>query len=58
MRRPRRTAIVLLYAVYGACIENGVVTDAAPIARWAIGKTENEFFGWVHGKGGSVEAYG
>lgn len=30
--------ISLSYATFGVAIEAGVVTDAAPIAAWAIGK--------------------
>ena len=30
--------ISLHYATFGECIVGGIVTDAAPLARWAVGK--------------------
>lgn len=32
--------IALPYAVFGIKVEGGVVVDAAPIARWTVGKSE------------------
>jgi hypothetical protein len=48
--------VVLSYACYGVWVENGVIVDAAPIARWAIGKSISYFEGWVRKKGGTIES--
>jgi len=34
--------ISLSYATFGVAIEHGIVTDAAPIAGWALGKPARE----------------
>ncbi len=38
MNRERWFWISLPYATFGVAIRSGVVVDAAPIARWALGK--------------------
>lgn len=30
--------VTLSYACFGLEVEDGIVTEAAPIARWAVGK--------------------
>lgn len=47
--------IVLRYACYAIEIRDGAIVDAAPIAKWAIGKKLNWFKGWVEKKGGTVK---
>jgi hypothetical protein len=44
--------VVLPYAVYGIEVMEGRVVDAAPIAHWMIGKSENYCKTWVLQKGG------
>lgn len=41
----------LAYATFGLEVDGGRVTDAAPIARWAIGKPEREVADFYRGKG-------
>ena len=36
-------------------VENNTILDAAPIMRWAIGKSIEEYIRWAKSKGGSVE---
>ena len=35
------------YATYGIKVENGRITEAAPIARWMVGKPVEEVFDWL-----------
>jgi len=50
--------IVLPYAVYGIVTnKDNIIIDAAPIAKWSIGKDINYFLNWVDGKGGHVDHY-
>lgn len=44
--------VVLDYACYGIEVEGDRVVDAAPIARWMIGKTLDEVTRWITRKGG------
>jgi len=39
----------------GFLVENQKIVDAAPIMRWAVGKSLAEFVRWARGKGGKVE---
>jgi len=52
--------IVLPYACFSIDVlaDRGTIIDAAPIARWAIGKSFTSFVGWVKHKGGSVKLLG
>lgn len=43
--------VSLHYATYGVAVSNGRVVDAAPIARWMIGKPEHECAAWLARKG-------
>lgn len=44
--------VSLPYATYGIEVENGKVIDAAPIARWMIGKDTRFIREWIAAKGG------
>lgn len=46
---------VLPYYCCGFLAEDGLIIDAAPIMRWAIGKTVTEYTQWAASKGGKVE---
>jgi hypothetical protein len=50
--------VVLDYACYAVHVEDGVIKEAAPIAKWATGKTLEWFTGWVEKKGGYVHELG
>jgi hypothetical protein len=43
--------VSLPYATYGIAVANGRVVDAAPIARWMVGKDERECAAWLRRKG-------
>lgn len=47
--------VVVPYAVYAIQVEGGVVIDAAPIARWMIGKDTRFIREWITKKGGTWE---
>lgn len=48
--------VTLSYACFGIVVDqDGVITEAAPIAGWSIGKTLLEFDDWVKSKGGSIQ---
>lgn len=42
------------YAYFAIAIKDGKLVDAAPIAKWALGKTQDYFFNWVKKKGGRI----
>lgn len=46
--------IILPYAVFGIVVEQGVVTVAAPIARWSIGKTSELVFQYYWKRGAVI----
>lgn len=46
--------VSLPYATYGIAVADGKVVDAAPIARWMIGKPEVEVAAWLRRKGAKV----
>ena len=50
--------VTLYYACYGIVIEDDRIVEAAPIARWAVGKSFEYFKNWVRGKGGRVDVLG
>jgi len=53
---PMNWRIVLGYAVFSIETNDAfVVTDAAPIGRWMIGKRLTEIIYWVKKKGGKIE---
>ena len=43
------------YACYGITTNNSVVVDAAPIARWMIGKSIIYVSDWVKRKRGTIK---
>jgi hypothetical protein len=43
--------VTLSYATYGIAVEDGRIVDAAPIARWMIGKDEQVVISWLRRKG-------
>lgn len=47
--------MVAPYFVAGVVIDKGVVTRAAPIIGWAVGKHPNKLWGWVGGRGYEIE---
>ena len=52
----RLVRVVLPRATYGLLIdERGVVRDAAPIARWMIGKDPRVVREWLDRKGATIE---
>lgn len=46
--------VSLPYATYGIEVEDGKVVDAAPIAKWMIGKPETEVAAWLRKKGAQI----
>ena len=52
--RPILYQIDLGYACAGVVVRAGLVIEAAPIFRWAIGKSWVYFESWVRGMGGTV----
>ena len=48
---PRWIWVSLPYATYGIAVKGGVVVDAAPIARWMVGKSETYVADWLRRKG-------
>jgi len=43
--------VSLSYATYGIAVQDGKVVDAAPIARWMIGKDERYCADWLRRRG-------
>jgi hypothetical protein len=43
------------YACYGIIVHDGVVIEAPPIAKWAIGKTFDDFKKFVKKKNGQIK---
>jgi hypothetical protein len=46
--------VSLPYATYGIAVRGGKVVDAAPIARWMVGKDERYVAAWLRRKGARV----
>lgn len=42
--------VSLSYATYGIAIAGGRVVDAAPIARWMVGKPEDQCAAWLRAR--------
>lgn len=55
MTKRKLYQVRLSYSCFGVVAEDGVVTAAAPLAGWAVGKTLEEFESWVRSKGGTVQ---
>lgn len=47
--------VSLHYATFGLKVEDGRVVDAAPIARWAVGRPEGYVAGYYRRKGARFE---
>jgi hypothetical protein len=47
--------VTLSYACYGVVVRDGQIIEAAPIARWSVGKPLAQFAAWVRKKGGKLE---
>ena len=45
--------ITLPYACFGITVQNGTVTESAPIGKWFIGRRWVEVQAWIEHKGGS-----
>lgn len=49
----RWVRVELPWAVFGVAVRDGVVVDAAPIARWSIGKPEHQVASYLRSRGAS-----
>jgi hypothetical protein len=47
--------VTLSYAVFGLIVENDVVTEAAPIARWSVGKPIRDVLTYYRSKGATFQ---
>jgi hypothetical protein len=47
--------VTLPYACYGLVVADGIVIEAAPIARWMLGKKLVMMTRWVESKKGWVQ---
>jgi len=43
------------YACYGVIVENGIIIETSPIAKWATGKPFEEFKQFVKRKNGIIK---
>lgn len=48
--------INLSYACYGIIVEDGIIIETPPIAKWATGKTFEEFKVFLKRKNGKVRS--
>ncbi len=46
--------ISLSYATFGIAVADGVVVDAPPIAKWALGRDEREVAGYYRRRGAQI----
>lgn len=51
MSQPVWIWVNLSYACYGIAVQGGRVVDAAPIARWMVGKDSRYCADWLRAKG-------
>lgn len=51
---PELYQLTLPDACCGLVVRAGIVTEAAPIVRWAVGKVLGEVMRWARGKGGAL----
>ena len=47
--------VKLPYATFAIEVDTNFVTQAPPIARWMVGKKEEEVLSWIYKKKGSCE---
>lgn len=50
--------VTLAYVCCGVSVRDGLIVDAAPILKWAVGKSLQYFRNWVRLKGGTIEPDG
>lgn len=55
MYRDRWIRVVMPRAVFAVVVRDGVVVDAAPIARWAVGQDERKVAAWFRARGARFE---
>lgn len=55
MEEPVVYRVKLSYACYGVITLCDLVIEAAPIAKWAVGKHLKVLVSWVNMRGGTVE---
>lgn len=55
MSTTRWWRVELPYATFGIRFEGAKVVEAAPIARWMIGKQYEAINAWVMSKGGTMK---
>jgi hypothetical protein len=46
--------VTVPYACYGIVVSRGKVIEAAPIANWMVGKSEQFVSGWIAMKKGKI----
>lgn len=51
MPEPRWVWVSLPWATFGIAVRDGRVVDAAPIARWSIGRDEGQVAGYFRHRG-------
>jgi hypothetical protein len=56
VRAERWIWVSLPHATFGLAVANGRVVDAAPIARWAIGKDESRVAAYFKRRGAQFRA--
>jgi hypothetical protein len=50
--------VSLPYATYGIAVEDGVVAQAPPVAKWMLGKDERYCANWLRRKGATLVPLG
>lgn len=55
MENSKLLQVTLPYFCCGITVQGEFVTDAAPIMRWAVGKTWGWIENWIIRKGGKYE---
>ena len=50
--------VKLPYAVFGMVATNGIVSEAAPIGKWMVGKSLDYVSAWVSQRNGTIEPIG
>lgn len=50
--------VVLDYACFAIIVKDDKIIEAAPIAKWATGRTLYSFRKWVFQKGGHIHVVG
>ena len=50
--------VSLSYATFGVCVEGRVIVDAAPIARWSVGRDYQDVLAYYSRKGADIVRLG